>query len=148
MSRRTDTMGKAAELAGEHAGSAGRRLAEQQQLLASGEAQLRELETFRDEYAGTLRGGVDVRALLNHRQFLQRINEAIEHQRGVVQRQREALEQERIRWLAAHSRAKALESVAQRFQDADRRADERREQAQADERTQRPPAAPWPDEGG
>lgn len=147
MSRRTDSMGKAAELAGERAGSAGRRLAEQQQLLASGEAQLKELECFRDEYAGTMHGGVDVRQLLNHRQFLQRINEAIEHQRSVVQRQREALEQERIRWLAARSRAKALDSVAQRFQDADRRADERSEQAQADERTQRPQAKPWSEEG-
>lgn len=139
MSRRTRTMQHVSGLAGETADEAMQALARKQQALSEGEAQLAELHLFQREYQhGADRGIHSMGELLNRQQFLQRISEAIGFQQRLVEQLREAVQVQRQIWLQARNRAKALGSVAQNLQQDDERADERKEQREADERSGRP----------
>ncbi len=111
------------------------RLAEQQQRLAKAEAQLAELRRYREEYAETA-GGVTVSALLNRRQFVERIDGVIAQQINEVARQQRQLEHVRGQWRDAHAREQALGSVIDRYREQERKVEERREQAEIDERMQ------------
>lgn len=111
------------------------RLAEQQQKLAKVEQQLEELQKYRAEYAETS-GGVSVGALLNRRQFVERIDQVIAQQITEVARQRRFLDGARNQWREAHAREKALGSVVDRYREQDRKSEDRREQAEVDERMQ------------
>jgi flagellar FliJ protein len=111
------------------------KLAEQQQRLAKAEAQLAELRRYREEYAET-NSGVTVSALLNRRQFVERIDTVIAQQINEVARQQRQLEQVRGQWRDAHAREQALGTVIDRYREQDRKVEERREQAEIDERMQ------------
>ena len=99
------------------------------------ELRLTELCRFRDEYANLLTEGkeVDVLQLLNHRQFLQRLNEAIAFQTHQVESYRTHLVQKNLHLREAHGRAKALENVAKRMSTQDQHAKDRHEQAQTED---------------
>src|SRR5215472_12174900 len=111
------------------------KLAEQQQRVAKAEAQLAELRRYREEYAETS-GGVTVSALLNRRQFVERIDNVIAQQINEVARQQRQLEHVRGQWRDAHAREQALGSVIDRYREQERKVEERREQAEIDERMQ------------
>lgn len=111
------------------------KLAEQQQRVAKAEAQLAELRRYREEYAETA-GGVTVSALLNRRQFVERIDNVIAQQINEVARQQRQLEHVRGQWRDAHAREQALGSVIDRYREQERKVEERREQAEIDERMQ------------
>lgn len=145
MSRRVDSMNRLAELADKRSDEAKFRLAQQQQRLISGQNQLDELIRFRDEYKVRLTGmaGISAQQLQNHHQFLQRLNEAIDYQRLVIEKQSRVLEQERMRWHSEHNRARALGTVASRFQNAENVLAEKQEQVQSDEYAQRVQKTPW-----
>ena len=111
------------------------RLAEQQQKLAKAELQLEELQKYRAEYADS-QGGLSVSALLNRRQFVERIDQVIAQQVNEVARQRRFLDGVRNQWREAHAREQALGSVIDRYREQERKSEERREQAEIDERMQ------------
>src|SRR3546814_20173350 len=67
--------------------------------------------------------------------FRSRIGEAIGFQQRLIEQLRDAVQAQRELWLQARNRAKALGSVAQTLQQHDVRADERKEQREADERS-------------
>jgi flagellar protein FliJ len=125
----------AADLAHDRQEAAMQKLAEQQQRLAKAEAQLAELRRYREEYAETS-SGVTVSALLNRRQFVERIDNVIAQQINEVARQQRQLEQVRGQWRDAHAREQALGSVIDRYREQERKVEERREQAEIDERMQ------------
>ncbi|PKM14283.1 MAG: flagellar export protein FliJ [Gammaproteobacteria bacterium HGW-Gammaproteobacteria-2] len=138
MTRRTQTMRHVSQLADDSADTAMQELAHKQQALTEGEAQLAELHLFQREYQhGAERGVHSMSELLNRQQFLQRINDAIGFQQRLVEQLREAVVVQRQVWLQARNRAKALGGVAQHLQADDDRADERKEQRDADERSLR-----------
>lgn len=119
------------------------KLAEQQQRLAKAEQQLAELERYRGEYAEAT-SGVTVSALLNRRQFVERIDQVIGQQRMEVARQQRLLDHVRGQWRDAHAREQALGSVIDRYREQERKSEERREQNEIDERMQhRRPAREW-----
>lgn len=125
-------------LADESADEAMQALARKQQALSEGEAQLAELYLFQREYQHDAERGVhSIGELLNRQQFLQRISEAIVFQQRLIEQLREAVQAQRELWLQARNRAKALGSVAHNLQQHDERADERKEQREADERSGR-----------
>ena len=136
--KRTERMSRVADVADARADQALLQFAEQQRRVAMGEERLAELRRFRDEYADIFNGGsaVGVLQLLNHRHFLQRLNEAITFQSHQLESYRANLHQEHVRVREAHNRAKALDTIVQRLSKQDQRALDRVEQAQADERTQ------------
>ncbi|MHA6205505.1 flagellar export protein FliJ [Dyella soli] len=143
MKSRANRLQPAADLARERQEEAMQRLAEQQQRLAKGEQQLAELQRYRQEYAETA-GGVSVSALLNRRQFVERIDQVIAQQMLEVARLQRVLDHVRGLWRDAHAREQALGSVIERYREQERKSEDRREQAEVDERMQhRRPAREW-----
>ncbi|MEO8810717.1 MAG: flagellar export protein FliJ [Rhodanobacter sp.] len=113
------------------------RLGAQQQLLARAEHQLSELHRYRDEYASGSDAMPSVSAMLNRQSFVQRIDQAIVQQTAEIARHQRQLEQVREHWKHKHARECALGSVVAQHLERERRADERHEQAEVDERFQR-----------
>lgn len=143
MKSRANRLQPAADLARERQEAAMQKLAEHQQRVAKAEQQLLELERYRDEYSDTS-GGVSVSALLNRRQFVERIDQVISQQVIEVARLNRQLGQVRGLWRDAHARERALGSVIDTYREQERKSEERREQAEVDERMQyRRPAKGW-----
>jgi flagellar FliJ protein len=135
MPSRADRLQPVVDLAAEKAQDATRALATQQRALVEAENQLVDLRRYRNEYA-EMPDGIGVGALLNRQQFLQKIDMAIVQQLGEVQRRERALERARQDWSDARGRAKALDSVTTKYREQERKTQDRREQEQADERSQ------------
>ena len=135
MKSRANRLQPAVDLAHDRQEAAMQRLAEQQQKLAKAEQQLEELQKYRGEYAES-QGGVSVSALLNRRQFVERIDQVIAQQVNEVARQRRFLDGVRNQWREAHAREQALGSVIDRYREQERKSEERREQSEIDERMQ------------
>ncbi|MFK2878581.1 flagellar export protein FliJ [Rhodanobacter hydrolyticus] len=136
MTPRSERLQPAADQARQKTEDALAKFAAQQQALAKAEHQLGELERYRREYADAGAGAVSVGALLNRQQFVARIDQAIAQQASEVSRQHRRLEQMREHWKKAHARESALGSVIAQHQEYERRAEDRREQAEIDERMQ------------
>ncbi|HEX5306514.1 MAG TPA: flagellar export protein FliJ [Dyella sp.] len=141
MSSRADRLQPAVDQAHKRRDDAMQKLAEQQQGLARAEHQLGELRRYRQDYAAGQGDGMSVSALLNRQQFIERIDRAIEQQQLEVQRQQRLLEMARGHWRNAHAREQALDSVVSNYRETERKAEDRREQSDVDERMQhrRPP---------
>ena len=109
--------------------------------VAEAEAKLQELERYRSEYdkqfAQRAGGGIGATALRDYQVFLARLSDAIKQQHAVVKRAQSERDAERLRWQEAAKRAKALGHVVEQWQTEERRASDRREQHESDERAQR-----------
>jgi flagellar export protein FliJ len=109
--------------------------------VADAEAKLQELERYRSDYDKQFaqRAGVGIGAtsLRDYQVFLARLSEAIRQQQAVVKRAQSERDAERHRWQEAAKRAKALGHVVEQWQTEERRASDRREQRESDERAQR-----------
>lgn len=102
---------------------------------------LRELERYHGEYAQGFQqraqGGMGASGLRDYQVFLARLKEAIKQQYAVVQRAEAERESVRQEWYKAMQRTKAIEHVMEKWLAEERRALERREQIETDERAQR-----------
>lgn len=136
MNSRAQQLQPAVEQARQRSEDALAQLATQQQLLARAEYQLSELQRYRQEYAAAGDGAQSVAALLNRQQFVERIDRAIVQQEAEVARQTRQLAQVRDHWRRAHARESALDSVVAQHREEERRAADRHEQAEVDERMQ------------
>lgn len=136
MSSRAEQLQPAVEQARQRSGDALLKLAAQQQLLAKAEHQLSELRRYRQEYMATGAGALSVTALLNRQTFIERIDQAIVQQTAEIARQALQLEQVRDHWRQTHARESALNSVVAQHREHERRAEDRHEQAEVDERFQ------------
>ena len=109
--------------------------------VAEAEAKLQELERYRSEYdkqfAQRAGGGIGATALRDYQVFLARLADAIKQQQAVVKRAQSERDAERLRWQEAAKRARALGHVVEQWQTEERRASDRREQHESDERAQR-----------
>lgn len=124
-----------------------RRLAEQLRGLETEERRLSQVRGYLAHYAGSGAGGgpagstgsgsrnrvTTVGALRSDRRFVDRLQEAVSSQAGMVDTRRQQLEQQAARWTRARARASALDRFATRLdeREADRR--QRREQGMLDE---------------
>ncbi len=136
MSSRAKQLQPAVEQARQRSEDALAKLAAQQQLLAKAEHQLGELQRYRQEYATTGAAALSVTALLNRQTFIERIDQAIVQQTVEIARQTRQLEQVRDHWKQTHARESALDSVVAQHREHERRAEDRQEQAEVDERMQ------------
>jgi flagellar protein FliJ len=135
MKSRSDRLKPAVEQAQRRKKDAMQRLAEHQQKLTHAEEQWEELKRYRRDYnIGT--GGLSVSALVNRQQFVERIDQAIVQQGKLVERLRRHLNTVRERWLNAHARQSALDSVVERLRKQEDQREQRLEQAEVDERMQ------------
>jgi flagellar FliJ protein len=135
MSSRSDRLQPAVDQAQRRQKDALQRLAEHQQKLAHAEQQWEELKRYRRDY-GLGDGNLTVAALLNRQQFVDRIDQAIVQQGRLVERLQRQLDAARERWLQAHARENALDSVVERLRKQEQLREDRLEQAEVDERMQ------------
>jgi flagellar FliJ protein len=135
MPSRSDRLQPAVDQAQRRQQDALQRLADQQQKLAQAEQQLEELQRYRRDYSLS-DGGLTVSALLNRQQFVDRIDQAIVQQGKLVERLQRQLDGARERWLQAHARENALDSVVERLRKQESQREQRQEQADVDERMQ------------
>jgi flagellar FliJ protein len=136
MSARSTRLQPAVEQAQRRQQDALQRFAAQQQQLARVQQQMEDLQLFKAEYSLPQSGGLTVSALINRQKFVDRIDRAMIDQRHEIDRQRHLTELARGQWLQAHAREKALDSVVTRLQSQEAQAEQRREQAEVDERMQ------------
>jgi flagellar FliJ protein len=138
---RSERMAPVQRLFGETEKTRARELGDAQRRLADAEARLGELQTYRGEYMGAFRkraeDGTSVRALRDFQAFLARLDEALRQQEQIVAAAREQTAGSRRTWQGAARQVKAVDSVVQRWQVAETKAGERRDQKDTDERAQR-----------
>ena len=118
-------------------------MAEFRRFLDAQQAKLDELNAYRDDYARRFeaagRGGLDAARMADFRRLLARIGEAIVFQEQRLAGLHKEYEQVRRRWTDTRTRAAALDKVMERYRQEERRETDRREQGEADERSQRLP---------
>ena len=117
----------------ERVGAAERHLVEMQQKLAALEKYRSEYETGFKTRAG---GGVDVVGMRDFQTFLAKLGEALTQQRELVAMAQRVLEAERSNWREAAQRAHVVETLAERWQSEESRAEDRRDQQESDELSQ------------
>ena len=136
MSSRATRLQPAVDQAKQRSENALTQFASQQQVLAKAEQQLSELHRYRDEYASLGGSASNVTAMLNRQSFVQRIDQAIVQQSAEIVRHQRQLERARDQWKHNHARECALDSVVAQHLESERRAEERQEQSEIDERFQ------------
>jgi flagellar FliJ protein len=113
--------------------------------LQEAEKKLAELERYAIEYRAALHartaGGIDAPQLRAFQGFIAKLGDAISQQGSLVERARDDCALLRERWLEASRRTRAVGKVIEHAGNAERRAFERREQNDNDERAQRAFAA-------
>ena len=116
-------------------------LATVERKVTDAETKLQELERYRNDYENQFKQragrGIGATELRDYQAFLARLVEAIRQQQAVVRRAQSDRDAERQRWQEAAKRAKALGHVVEKWQTEERRASDRREQSESDERAQR-----------
>ncbi len=137
--KKSKRMKPLAEVAESRERTAARVLGERRKALAEAEAKLAELLGYRDEYAKKLEfsGGVttDARRMYDFRVFLSRLNEAIVHQQLRVEQSRKEYETKRHQWYATRTKIRAVDKIIERYRGDEARVLERRDQAEADDRS-------------
>ncbi len=125
------------DLADSREREAGVRLAEAQRRVTEHEQKLAQLTSYRDEYlARTLPGvsGTDPVRLANYSAFLDRLNESLRVQEGLISDAKLEAERRLQEWQSLKVEASALSRAMDRFRQDEQRDSERREQRDQDER--------------
>jgi flagellar protein FliJ len=117
------------------------RFASSEKRVSECEAKLAELEAYQISYARdfTARAGQGIggAGLRDYQTFLARLGEAVRQQTQLVQRARLERDADRENWQGAAQRAEAVGQIMKRWQGEERRAVDRQEQLESDERAQR-----------
>ena len=120
---------------------AARRLGVSQQSVLEAESKLRELQKYRQDYLEqfrlTGRAGTSAARLQEYQKFLARLNEAIRHQEALVRAGHKDRQTKQDQWMRRRTRSNALGKVLERYVEAERQQQEKREQKETDEHTQR-----------
>ena len=107
----------------------------------SAQLRLAELEQYHKEYlerfADAARNGLNSNQIVEYQVFIGKLEDAIVEQRRIVQRVEQDCLQTRQQWQGRYTKAKAMESAIDRMRLAERRQDDRREQAESDDLSQR-----------
>lgn len=116
-------------------------LASSERRVTESEAKLLELENYHASYvrgfAMRAQRGMDAAMARDYQVFLARLEEAMRQQTQIVMRARVQRDGELQTWQGAAQRAEVVGQMVRRFQSDAERIQERREQAESDERSQR-----------
>lgn len=116
-------------------------LASGEQRVAACEQRLAELTQYEADYRNAYRdrvaAGMASLELRDYQAFLAKLGEAVRQQRQLVLTAKSDRDAQRRQWQEAARRAKAIDHVMESWQAEDRRAAERRDQRDSDERAQR-----------
>lgn len=129
------------EIAESHEQDAARSMGERQQYLAGQYARLEEIKAYRAEYVQRMQEagacGIEAGQMQDYTTFIRRLDEAIVYQYKQISAAEQHLDMSKSNWQALHSRSEALNKVVDRLRDEERRQDDRREQKETDDRSQR-----------
>jgi flagellar FliJ protein len=113
-----------------------KRLGQKIQELKMAERQLAELYQYRHDYyqqSGQTGTSISAALLATYQQFLARLNSALERQNQTVTLRRQAVEQQRKKWLGAQSQLKALDNLIERFEQEEQLWQDKQEQKMLDD---------------
>ncbi len=119
---------------------AAKALGEANQRVAAAEAQLAQLQRYRQEYldgyqALGAQGGVEPGRLRDYQAFLAKLNAALTQQSEAIDSARRQREEVKQFWLAKRGRSKALDSVLKRYIEEEHYVESRKEQREMDDRS-------------
>ncbi len=122
--------------------SAARDLGASQRRMQEQETKLAELRKYHHEYldrfSETAKNGISASQLQEYRAFMSKLERAIEAQEKVVQESHVECTSRKGVWQQKRVRTQALGKVVERLHNTEKKADDSREQKEADERSQRP----------
>lgn len=95
------------------------------------------LAEYRERFEQAASKGLDPSAWRNYATFIQRIEEAITAQRGIVDQSKQRSAQGQRHWIEQRNRLKAFETLSQRQREREARESERQAQKSSDELTAR-----------
>ncbi|HEV7804145.1 MAG TPA: flagellar export protein FliJ [Burkholderiales bacterium] len=75
-------------------------------------------EEYRERFRSRMNGGLDTAGLSNFRQFMEKLDEAIDQQRAACNASRDAVARGQSEWQAKQINVKAYDTLAQRHQSA------------------------------
>ena len=117
------------------------RVAATQARLADARRRHTELQQYLDEYRQMFeqraRAGMGVSGVRDYQVFIARLREAVQAQQSVVEQLTTECEAEREAWQQAAARKNAVSRVIEHARTEERRAEDRRQQQELDERAQR-----------
>ena len=135
--KRSPVLGVLTRLAGETRDAAAEELGYAVGAVQTAEQKLGLLEQYRDEYAARLEaglsGGLTATEFRNFRAFIDKIDEAIEGQREMLQKAAGAADVARDNWRDAAQRQKSFTTLAARDAKQAREVEARQQQKQTDE---------------
>ncbi|MDH5436797.1 MAG: flagellar export protein FliJ [Gammaproteobacteria bacterium] len=138
---RSDRMKPIVKIAESHEKEAARLLGAQQRLLDQYETRLGELLTYRKEYREQFqqsgKEGIKASKMHDYQSFLQRLEIAIGQQRQVIEQTIAGYEQHKKNWQNKRGRTQALDKTVERFKKQERYEEDRKEQKELDELSQR-----------
>lgn len=135
--KRSERMDVVQQVASRNEREHAERVAAAQRHLREMEEKHSALEKYRGEYEAGFqarsRAGFDVAAVRDYQAFLARLGEALTAQAQLVDQARVALDKVRAQWREAAQRAHVVDSLAERWQNEESRAADRRDQNETDE---------------
>lgn len=133
---RSKRMEPVKKLADDKADAAAKALAEARRRLEEHVMRLNQLQEFRGQYqmqrTRSGESGIDGFRLRDYNAFVGRIDEAIAQQRQAVAQAEAEVERMRGQWTELLGRARAIDKVVDRYQQDERREDQRKAQRQSD----------------
>lgn len=130
-----------AEAAQQQADAAAKSVAECNRLVMDMRRKLDELLAYRDDYTNGLRHkgpkGLNASQMKDYSVFLERLNNAIGQQQEHLNSAGARFAASKQAWVEKRQRAKAIDSVVNRYQQADQREQSRRDQQEGDEHARR-----------
>jgi len=138
MVKRAKRMQSIAGLAKNKEQNAARLLGQKQQFLEQQCERLKELESYREEYARKFQShsslGLDARRMNEYRVFLEKLNMAIVQQREHITQATGDCDICQKSWMNTRIHSKALDKVVDRFKIEEMKQQDKREQNELDER--------------
>ncbi len=116
-------------------------LAASERRVSESETKLAELESYQKNYAENFNtragAGIGAAGLRDFQTFMSRLADAVKQQTQIVLKAKADRDTELKTWQNAAQRAEAVGGLVKRWQNEERRQDDRREQSESDERSQR-----------
>ena len=138
--KKSQRLGPVIKVAKNREENAAKALNESRHILEKNEAKLAELLAYQQEYTKQYedvgRGGTEIHRINEFRQFLTKLNQAISNQREIIKAKQSELDKKNDIWLQTRIKHKSIDKIATRHRTDERRNEDRREQAESDDRSQ------------
>ncbi|WP_347330249.1 flagellar export protein FliJ [Marinimicrobium locisalis] len=134
--RRSQRMRVVLQVAEREEQAAAAKLGEQQEALKHEQAQLGQLQEYRQQYMNDYarqRSGVSAEALMSYSGFLQRLGEAVDGQQQKLAMVQQSREHCRREWEEKYHRRRSLEDMISRLEREEEAAFEQRQQREVDD---------------